>query len=178
MNVSLYLVGSLEWFIFVCECLIFICNSRVRCRVRVTRRVEFTRAGAGMEAFSYPCAITGNPTGTTWRVRMRVRVATARRVRTVALDFWVLTTSRAQKTKVLTWLDTYVRTYEFRILHAPSGNQDRLCSIEHAMLSPSKMFLPKLSERNSLTYLLHSSQNICRFYFLRNNFNKIYIKKY
>jgi hypothetical protein len=84
MNVSLYLVGSLELFIFACECLIFICNFRVRCRVRVTRRVEFTRAGAGMEAFSYPCAVAGNPTGTTWRVRVRVRVrvATTRRVRT------------------------------------------------------------------------------------------------
>lgn len=57
----------------------------------VTRRVEFTRAGAGMEAFSYPCAVVGNPTGTTWRVRMRVRVATTRRVRTRChLELWVL----------------------------------------------------------------------------------------
>jgi len=27
------------------------------------RRVEFTHAGAGMGAFSYPCAGTGNLTG-------------------------------------------------------------------------------------------------------------------
>jgi hypothetical protein len=38
--------------------------------VWVTRRVEFTRVGAGMGVFSYPCAVAGNPTDTTWRVRV------------------------------------------------------------------------------------------------------------
>jgi len=38
---------------FVCECLIFICNSWVCYRVRVTRRIEFTYASASIGVFFF-----------------------------------------------------------------------------------------------------------------------------
>jgi hypothetical protein len=64
VNVSCNLLEAWNDLFLHVNILIFICNSRVFYRVRVTRQIKFTRAGAGMGAFSYPCAGAGNPTGT------------------------------------------------------------------------------------------------------------------
>ena len=40
------------------------------------------------------------------------------------------------------------------------------------------MFLLSMMRQLGCYELLHPSQNICRFRFSRNNFDKIYIKKY
>ena len=67
---------------FACEYMTFIYNSWVCCPVRVTRRVKFNRAGAGTGVFFYPCAGTDNPTNKILTSRVRVQVATTRRVHT------------------------------------------------------------------------------------------------